>query len=108
MNKFEATVLFNPDLSTQALDKEVKSFESNINKIEGKIINSEEWGIRDLSYNISNYKKAFYNFYQIEAEGKNISNIHKNLNQNEKILRYLFVKVDEHLELPTKIKNEEK
>ena len=41
MNKFEATVLFNPDLSTQALDKEIKSFESNINKIEGKIIKNE-------------------------------------------------------------------
>ena len=108
MNKFEATILINPDLTNQALEKELNSIKSSIEKIEGKIINTENWGLRELSYKISNYKKAFYNYFQIEMEGSEISNIQNNLNQNEKILRYLFVKVQEHQTLPTKIYNEEK
>ena len=108
MNKFEATILVNPDLSNQSLENELNSFKSSIEKIKGKIINTENWGLRELSYKISNYKKAFYSYYQIEMSGNEISNIQNNLNQNEKILRYLFVKVQEHQTLPTKMNNEEK
>ena len=108
MNKFEATLLINPDLSKQALNKELESFKSSIENLKGQIINTEDWGLRELTYKIANYKKAFYNFYQIEMEGNQISSVQKNLNQNEKILRYLFVKVNEHQSLPTKMKNEEK
>ena len=109
MNKFEAVLLYIPDLSSTNITKEEKNFSSNIEDLEGKIINQEDWGLRDLSYNIKNYKKAFYKYFQIEINGSNIQNLKKNLTQNEKILRHLFVKVDEHQKLPTKmINNEEK
>ena len=109
MNKFEAVILLNPDVSTTILNKEEESFLNSILKNDGKIINQEDWGLRDLSYNIKNYKKAFYKFYQIEIIGSKVQNIKKILSQNEKIMRHLFVKVETHQELPTKmIKNEEK
>ena len=82
---------------------------NNIESSEGKIISTENWGLRDLSYKINNYKKAFYKFYQIEINGSNIENLKKIMTQNEKILRHLFVKVENHQELPTKMMiNEEK
>ncbi len=108
MNKFEATLVLNPDLSKQAIIKELDSFKKMIEDSKGLIKNSEDWGLRDLSYKINNYKKAFYNFFQVEISGEKISKLQNILNQNEKILRYLFVKVEDHEELPTKIKNEEK
>ena len=109
MNKFEAVLLYSPDLSNAVISKEEENFASQIQKNEGKIFESEDWGLRDLSYNINNYKKAFYKYYQIEMNGSDIKDIKKNLNQNEKLLRNLFVRVDEHQELPTKmVNNEEK
>ena len=109
MNKFEATILISPDISNQILDKEIDSFKSQIESQNGKIINHENWGLRDLSYNIKDFKKAFYNYFQLEFDGNNIKKIQNNLNQNEKIVRHLFVKVEKHEELPTKIlTNEEK
>ena len=107
MNKFEAVLLFSPDLSSSVLSTEEVNFTENINKSGGKIISSEDWGLRDLSYNISSYKKSFYKFYQIEIDGSSMSNIKKNLTQNEKILRHLFVKVENHQKLPTKMLNNE-
>ena len=74
----------------------------------GQVIQSEDWGLRDLSYKMLNFSKAFYNFYQIEIEGSKIDSIKKILNQNETFLRYLFIKVDKHQELPTKLNNEKK
>ena len=109
MNKFEAVLLFSPDLSNNVIEKEEKSFIENIEKESGKLFSTENWGLRDLSFNINNYKKAFYKFYQIELNGSKIEIIKKNLTQNEKILRHLFIKVNNHQTLPTKmVANEEK
>ena len=69
MNKFEAVLLINPDISKQILKKEIENFKKQISSNNGEIINNENWGLRDLSYKISNFKKAFYNFFQLEIEG---------------------------------------
>ena len=109
MTKFEAVLLFSPDLSNTVVSSEEDNFLSTIENTSGTIVNKEDWGLRDLSYNINNYKKAFYKYYQIEINGSNIKDLKKNLTQNEKVLRHLFVKVEKHQELPTKmVKNEEK
>ena len=109
MNKFEAVVLFNPDLSNLIIEKEEKNFTDSIVSSEGSIVSNENWGLRDLSYNIKNYKKAFYKYYQVEVNGSTIENLKKIMTQNEKILRHMFVKVENHQELPTKMMiNEEK
>tara|TARA_B100001540_G_C15650513_1_gene570847 strand:+ start:218 stop:547 length:330 start_codon:yes stop_codon:yes gene_type:complete len=107
MKKFEAVLLFSPDLTDTVIVKEEDNFSKNITNSKGKVISSEDWGLRDLSYNINNYKKAFYKFYQIEIDTANISSIKKNLTQNEKIMRHLFVKVQDHQKLPTKMLNNE-
>ena len=108
MNKFEAVLLFSPDLSTPLVTKEEEIFAKNIEGSEGKIISIEDWGLRDISFNINRYKKAFYKFYQLEINGTKIQDIKTTLTQNEKILRHLFVKVQEHQNLPSKMINEEK
>jgi len=102
MNKFETVILFSPVLTTSDQKKQEDSFKNQLSKVNGIIISQENWGLKDLSYNIKNNKKALYIFYQIEMEGSKIQEIKKNLNQNEKIIRCLFVKVKNHEELPTK------
>ncbi len=106
MNKFEAVVLFSPELSSNNLKQEDENFKNLINKENGKIINVEDWGLRELSYNINKFKKAFYNFYQIEINGSNLDKIKKELNQSDNMIRHIFIKVNNHQELPTKLKNE--
>ena len=108
MNKFEAVILLSPDLSSSNLKKEEDSFKKLLIGLDGSIFSKEDWGLRNLSYKIKKFKKAFYKFYQLEIEGSKIQDIKKNINQNEQIIRYLFVKVKNHTKLPTKILNEEK
>ena len=107
MNNFEVTLLFSPDNSTQNIGKIEETFAKLITDNGGSVINKEEWGLRDIAYKLQEYNKAFYNFYQISIEGNKIQIIKKNLSLNEKILRFLFIKVDEHEKLPTKIMKSE-
>ena len=107
MNKFEAVILFSPDLSNVIIKNEEDKFNKIIETLKGKIQNKETWGLKDLSYAINNYKKAFYKYYQSEILGSELKDIKKTLTQNEKILRHLFVKVNDHQNLPTKMSNNE-
>ena len=108
MNNFEAVVLLSPEIASNVRDSRLDNLKKLINEKSGKIVNSEDWGLRDLSYKIGQYSKAFYNFYQIEIEGDKIENIKKTLNQDENFIRHLFVRVEKHQELPTKLNNEKK
>ncbi len=108
MNKFEAVLLYSPELSSQSLTNEIDIFKKMIASNSGKLITEEDWGLRELSYNINKFKKAFYKFYQLEISGNDIDSIKKNLNQSENVLRHLFIKVNKHQELPTKLENEKK
>ncbi len=108
MNKFEVVLIFNPDLNSNTINSEVQNLKSKLTSQSAVIINEENWGLRDLSYNINKYKKAFYNFLQIETSGSILKDLSKELNQSENLIRYLFIKVNKHQELPTKLSNEKK
>jgi len=106
MNKFEAVILLSPDLSSANLKKQEDSFKKQLIGFSGSIIAEEDWGLRNLSYKIKKLKKAFYKFYQLEIESSKIQDIKKYMNQNEQIIRHLFIKVKNHEKLPTKILEE--
>ena len=108
MSNFEAVVLLSSEISSKVRSTCLDSLVNLINEKSGKIISNEDWGLRDLSYKIDNYSKAFYNFYQIEIDGDKLADIKKNLNQDENFIRHLFVRVEKHQELPTKLNNEKK
>ena len=108
MTKFEVVLIHSPDLNTNSLNNEINDFKTKLSSISAKIINQENWGLRDLSYSIDKHNKAFYNFLQIEASGQSIKDMYKELNQSENLIRYLFVKVKDHQELPSKLNYEKK
>ena len=108
MNKFEVVLIFNPELSNSNLNSEIEIFKSKLTSKSASIINQENWGLRDLSYSIKKFKKGYYILMQIEASGSIIKDLNVELNQYENLIRYLFIKVDEHQELPTKLNYEKK
>ena len=108
MSKFEAVLLLSPELSSTVISKELDKFKNSINSSSGTIHNEEDWGLRELNFNINKFKKAFYKYFQLEVNGNDLVKLKTELNQNDNLLRYLFIKVDNHQELPTKLKNEKK
>ena len=108
MNKFETVILLSPEIQVNSIKQELEKFKKYISDNSGKIISQEDWGLRDLSYSISKFNKAFYNYFQIEMDSIYLDKIKKDLNQTDNILRYLFIKVKDHQTLPTKLVNEKK
>ena len=103
MNNFEITLLVSSDNTKNNLNKIGDDFEKSIVDQNGTIVGKEDWGLSDLAYKINSLNKAFYLYYQINFEGQKVQALKKNISQNEKIIRYLIIKVNKHDELPTKL-----
>ena len=52
MNCYEHTLITRQDLSDSQIKKLLSKYEDLINKNSGKILKTEEWGLRNLTYNI--------------------------------------------------------
>ena len=101
MNNIELVCILKPDLSKQYHNDINGKMEKSINEDDGKIIDKEIWGLKDLAYPINKSKKGFYMFFQLNINSKNLDNLNKLLNLEENVIRHLTIKVDEHEKLPS-------
>ena len=96
MNCYEHTFITKQDLSDDQSKKLVSKYEDIIEKNSGKILKTEEWGLRDLTHRIKNNKKGFYFHIKFEGIGKTIEKLEKAENIDESLIRYLTVRVKKH------------
>ena len=60
-----------------------------VEKNNGKIIKTENWGLINLSYLIKKNKKGSYIHFKIKGNGKMIDELEKNEAIDKKLIRYL-------------------
>ena len=96
MNCYEHTFITKQDLPLSQAKTLVNKYEDIINKNSGKVIKTEEWGLRNLSHIIKNNKKGFYFHIKLEGVGKTVKELEKAENIDEMLIRYLTVRVKKH------------
>ena len=96
MNCYEHTFITKQDLETNQSQELINKYTDIIKKSSGKILKTEEWGLRNLSRGIKNNKKGFYFHIKFEGEGKTIEELEKLVNIDQTIIRFLTVRVKKH------------
>ena len=96
MNYYEHTFIVKPDKFDNQTKKIVNKYEDIINKNSGKVLKTEEWGLRNLSHLIKNNRKGFYIHIKFEGNGKTIEELEKAENIDQTLIRYLTVRVKKH------------
>tara|TARA_B110000014_G_C19811207_1_gene421116 strand:+ start:112 stop:438 length:327 start_codon:yes stop_codon:yes gene_type:complete len=96
MNCYEHTFIVKQDLPESQTKSLVEKYEELIKKNLGKIIKTEQWGLRNLSHNIKNNRKGFYFHIKFDGDGKTIEELEKAENIDDALIRYLTVKVKKH------------
>jgi len=96
MNCYEHTLIAKQDLSESQNKKLIDKYENIINKNLGKVVKTEKWGLRILSYKIKNNKKGFYFHIKFEGVGKTIKELEEAENIDEMLLRFLTLRVKKH------------
>ena len=96
MNCYEHTFITKQDLETNQSQELINKYTDIIKKSSGKVLKTEEWGLRNLSRNIKNNRKGFYFHIKFEGEGKTIEELEKLINIDQTIIRFLTVRVKKH------------
>ena len=95
MNFYEHTIIARQDTSPSELKQLTDKYSKIIEKNEGEVVKTENWGLLNLSYLIKKNKKGSYIHFKIKGKGKVVEELEKNEALDKKLLRYLTVKVKE-------------
>ena len=93
MNLYEHTIIARQDASPSELKQLTENYSKIVEKNEGEIVKTENWGLLNLSYLIKKNKKGSYIHFKIKGKGKVIEELEKNEAIDKKLLRYLTIKV---------------
>ena len=96
MNCYEHTLITPGNTSENQNQKIFDKYRDIIVKNSGKVIKTEEWGLRNLAHKIKNNRKGFYFHIKLEGNGKTIEELERAENIDESLIRFLTVKVKKH------------
>ena len=87
------TIIARQDTSPAELKQLTEKYSKIVEKNEGEIVKTENWGLLNLSYLIKKNRKGSYIHFKIKGDGKVIEQLEKNEAIDKKLLRHLTVKV---------------
>ena len=93
MNLYEHTIIARQDTSPSEIKQLTEKYSKIVEKYEGEIVKTENWGLLNLSYLIKKNKKGSYIHFKIKGKGSLINELEKSESIDKKLLRYLTVKV---------------
>ena len=98
MSRYETVFILTPVLSEDQTKEAVVKYEKLLKEAGAKIRNSEFWGMKKLAYPIQKKSTGFYQLIEFEAAGDAIEKMELAYRRDERIMRFLTVKLDKHAE----------
>ena len=95
MNLYEHTIIAKQDVSSSQLKLLIEKYSKIVEKLDGDIVKTENWGLLNLSYIINKNKKGNYIHFKIKGESKIVSELEKNEKIDKNLLKYMTIKVKE-------------
>ena len=93
MNLYEHTIIARQDTSPSELKQLTEKYSKIVEKNDGEIVQTENWGLLNLAYIIKKNTKGSYIHFKIKGPGKIIEQLEKSEILDKNLLRYMTVKV---------------
>ena len=106
MNHYETIYIVNPTLDDDSLKEAIDKFSDLIKKLKGAIVKVNEWGKRKLAYEVKRFDKGYYVVLDFCALPKMVTELERNLKLDDRILKYITVKIDENVNLKDLVSKE--
>ena len=93
MNLYEHTIIAKQDVGPSQIKQLIEKYSKIVEKLDGDVVKTENWGLLDLSYIINKNKKGNYIHFKIKGSGQIILELEKNEKIDKNLLKYLTIKV---------------
>ena len=96
MNQYETVFILTPVLSDEQMKETVAKFKKLLTDNGAEILNEEAWGLKKMAYAIQKKSTGFYCLLEFKAEPSIVSKLEVNYRRDEKVIRFLTVKLDKY------------
>ena len=96
MNQYETVFILTPVLSDDQMKETVEKFKGVLTNAGAEIISEENWGLKKLAYPIDKKTTGFYVLIEFNAAPEKIKTLDIAYRRDEKVLRYLTVKMEKY------------
>jgi small subunit ribosomal protein S6 len=96
LNQYETVFIATPVLSEVQMKEAVSKFKKVITDNKGEIVYEEDWGLKKLAYPIQKKSTGFYHLIEFKVEGDTISKLETEFRRDERILRFLTMKMEKY------------
>jgi small subunit ribosomal protein S6 len=96
LNRYETVFIATPVLSEAQMKEAVEKFRNFVTDNKGVIIHEEYWGLKKLAYPIQKKSTGFYQLFEFEGEGSLVEQLELQYRRDERIIRFLTVKLEKY------------
>jgi len=92
---YEVVFIIDPDADDEEVMKLSEALQKIVTSQRGSVTKTEVMGRRKLAYEIKHKREGTYVLLEIEGSGAEIAELERRMRVNDRILRYITVRVDE-------------
>lgn len=94
MRLYETIFIARQDISSSDAEELTTHFENVIKELGGKILKSENWGLRSLAYKINKGKKGHYTLINFEGPEDSLKELERKFRLHEDIIRSMTIRIE--------------
>ena len=92
MRKYEIMYIIRPNLLEDDRKKLIESLNDVITSMDSEVTKVNEWGMRDLAYEIDDFKKGYYVVLDVNTTEEARAEFDRIIRLREEVIRYLIIK----------------
>jgi len=92
MRKYEIMYIIRPSLLEEDRRKLIESLNDIFSSMDSEVTKVNEWGMRELAYEIQDFKKGYYVVLDVKATEEARAEFDRIIRLKEEVIRYLIIK----------------
>ena len=101
MPLYEHVMIARQDLSNTQAEGLIEHFGTVLADNDGKLVDSEYWGVKTMAYKINKNRKGHYAFLRSDAPATAVQEMERLMRLHDDVMRVLTIKVDSHEDGPS-------
>ena len=106
--QYELVYIVSPDASEPAIAELHTQVEQIVQRFNGTLDKTENWGRRKLAYEIGKAREGTYVVETITGSGELMKEIDRRLRVTDSIIRHLIVRIDEAIRVADRLRDQRK
>ncbi len=99
MRRYETIIIINPDASTDDRGVILEKVATLITKDTGLLVSQDEWGDKNLAYEIKKKTRGYYILFDYCGTGELVKELERAFKFDERVLKYMTVLLGKDIDL---------